>query len=56
VPAIEFGAGKPGAATPLRDEQNLHAVLAGLLGDLGSLVAGSESASALAEMFVRPAG
>ena len=56
VPAIEFGAGKPGTATPLRDEQGLHAVLAGMLGDLGSMVAGSESAAALAEMFVRPAG
>ena len=55
VPAIEFGAGRP-AATPLRDEQGLHAVLAGMLGDLGSLVAGSESAAVLAEMFVRPAG
>ena len=54
VPAIEFGAGKPGAATALRDEQDLHAVLAGMLGDLGSLVAGSESAAALAEMFVQP--
>jgi serine/threonine protein kinase len=55
VPAIELAGGNRSAATPLRDEQGLHAVLANVLGDLGSLVAGTESAAALAEIFARPA-
>jgi serine/threonine-protein kinase len=55
VPAIEFGAGDPEAANEARDERELHALLADVLGDLGGLVAGAESPAALAEMFSRRA-
>jgi serine/threonine protein kinase len=55
VPAIEFGAGKEGARTVARDQRDLHALLADLLGDLAGLVEGTESARALAEMFARRA-
>ena len=54
LPAIEFGAGDRDAATQIRDEQDLHAVLSDVLGDLAGLVAGTESVAALAEIFARP--
>jgi serine/threonine protein kinase len=56
VPAIELGAGDTEAPTEARDERSLHALLADLLGDLGGLVEGTESAAGLADMFSRRAG
>ena len=55
VPAIEHGSGARDLATDARDARELHALLAVVLGDLSGLVTGTESVSALADMFVQRA-